>query len=79
MKCCTHAKLALLHRRHAVDPPLVLLQKVATPVAVVERRVRQHPIRLQVRETVVVKGVAVGDLSVNPRIARFILARRQVV
>jgi hypothetical protein len=49
---------------HAVDPPLVLLELVATPVAIVERRVCQHPICLQVGEAVVVEGVAVGDLGV---------------
>ena len=51
--------------RHAVDPALVVLEQLAAPVAVVERRVGQHVVGLEVGVPVVVEGVAVGDLRVD--------------
>ena len=41
------------------------LQQLAAPVAVVERRVGQHVVGLEVGVLVVVEGVAVGDLRVD--------------
>ncbi len=51
--------------RRAVDPALVVLQQLAAPVAVVEGRVGQHVVGLEVGVPVVVEGVAVGDLRVD--------------
>ena len=51
--------------RHAVGPALVVLEQLAAPVAVVEGRVGQHVVGLEVRVLVVVEGVAVGDLGVD--------------
>ena len=52
-------------RRHAVLPALVVLEQVAAPVAVVERRVGEDVVGLEVGVAVVVEGVAVGDLGVD--------------
>jgi len=49
----------------AVDPALVVLQQFAAPVAVVERRVGEDVIGLQVRMLVVVRAVAVGGLPID--------------
>ncbi len=51
--------------RHAVDPALVVLEQFAAPVAVVERRVGEHIVGLEVGVRVVVEGVAVTDLCVD--------------
>jgi hypothetical protein len=64
MKCCTQA-YGVTRGRHAVDPTLVVLQQLAAPVTVVEGRVGQHVIRLQVRVLVVVEGVAMADLRID--------------
>ena len=45
--------------RRAVDPALVVLQQLAAPVAVVERRVGEDVVGLEVGVLVVVEGVAV--------------------
>ncbi len=81
MKCWTQAKLALPAGGDAVDPALVVAQPFAAPVAVVERRVGEDEIGLEVRVQVAVEGVgrARPRLASMPRIARFILASRQVV
>ena len=49
----------------AVRPAPVLSQQVATPVAGVEGRVRQHVVGAQVRVLVVVERVAMRDLRIN--------------
>jgi hypothetical protein len=51
--------------RRAVDPALVVLEQLAAPVAVVEGRVGQHVVGLEVGVPVVVEGVAVRDLRVD--------------
>ncbi len=51
--------------RRAVLPALVVLQQLAAPVAVVERRVGEDEVGLEVRVQVVVEGVAVRDLRVD--------------
>ena len=52
-------------RRLAVDPALVALQELAPPVAVVEGRIGEDVVGLEVGVAVVVEGVAVGDLGVD--------------
>ncbi len=46
--------------RYAISPALVVLQQLAAPVAVVEGRVGQHVVVIEVRVLVVTEGVAVG-------------------
>jgi len=58
-------EVRVARRRHAVGPALVVLEQFAPPVAVVEGRIGQDPIGLEVRMAVVVEGVAVGDLGVD--------------
>ena len=53
-------------RRHAVDPAPVVLQEPSPPVGVVERRVGEDVVGLEVGVAVVVERVAVGDLGVDP-------------
>src|SRR5271157_11030 len=53
-------------RRHPVLPPLVILELISPPVAVVEWRVCQYEVRLQVRMLIVVEAVPMGDLRLNP-------------
>ena len=74
-------EVGVARRRHAVLPALVVAQQVAAPVAVVERRVGQDVVGLQVRVQVGVEAVAVlGRCCASmPRMARFIFASRQVV
>ena len=50
--------------RHAVDPALVVLQQLAAPVAVVEGRVGEDVVGLQVGVPIVVERVAKS----NPRL-----------
>ena len=52
-------------RRHAVDPALVFLEQLAAPVAVVEGRIGEHVVGLEVGVPVVVEGVAVSNLRVD--------------
>src|SRR2546430_2068400 len=52
-------------RGHAVGPTLVVLQEFAAPVAVVEGRIGQHVVRLEIRVLIGVEGVAVRDLRIN--------------
>jgi hypothetical protein len=52
-------------RRDAVNPAFVFLEQLAAPVAVVEGRIGEHVVGLQVWMPVVVKGVAMGDLRVD--------------
>ena len=59
MKCCTQAKLALPFGRRAVLPAHVFSQLVAAPVAIVERRIGQHEIGLQVLVQVAAEAVGV--------------------
>src|SRR5215467_376265 len=65
MKCWTQAKLALLAGGAAKHPALVVAQQLAAPVAVVERRVGEHVIGLEVEVLVVVERVAVRDLRID--------------
>ena len=58
-------EVGVARRRHAVLPALVILQQFAAPVAVVEGRIGQHEVGLEVRVPVVVEGVAMGDLRVD--------------
>ena len=58
-------EIGVAGRRHAEDPALVVAQQLAAPVAVVERRVGQHVIGLEVGVLVVVKRVAMRDLRVD--------------
>ena len=48
-----------------VNPAFVILEQLAAPVAVVEGRIGQHVVGLEIRVPVVVEGVAVGDLRVD--------------
>ena len=57
--------VGVARRRHSVDPALVVLEQFAAPVAVVEGRVGQHVVGLEVGVPVVVEGVAVRDLRVD--------------
>ena len=59
-------EVCVARRRHAVLPTLIVAQKLATPVAVVEVRVRQYVVSLQVRVLIVVEAVAVCDLAGDP-------------
>jgi hypothetical protein len=52
--------------RHAECPALVVLEQLAAPVRVVERRVGDDEVGLQVGWLVVVERVAVADLGVDP-------------
>jgi hypothetical protein len=72
-------EVGVARRRHAVLPAHVVVQQLAAPVAVVEGRVGEHVVGLEVGVAVVVEGVAVRRSASMPRMARFILARRQVV
>ena len=58
-------EVGVARRRRAVGPALVVLQQLAAPVAVVERRIGEHVVGLEVGVTVVVEGVAVRDLGVD--------------
>ncbi len=51
--------------RRAVDPALVVAQQLAAPVAVVEGRIGQDVVRLEVREGVGVEAVALGDVGAD--------------
>ena len=68
-------------RRRAVLPAPVVPEQLAAPVAVVERRIGQDVVGLQVGVQVAVEAVGVlrPRLASMPRMARFILASRQVV
>ena len=58
-------EVGVARRRHAVHPALVVPEQLAAPVAVVERRVGEDVVGLEVGVAVVVEGVAVGDLGVD--------------
>src|SRR5450756_949016 len=51
--------------RGAVDPALVVLEELAPPVTVVEGRIGQDPVGLEVRVAVVVERVAMSDLGID--------------
>src|SRR3569833_3290773 len=51
--------------RHTVGPALVVLEQLAAPVAVVEGRVGEHVVGLEVGVPIVVEGIAVADLRVD--------------
>ena len=74
---CMHSPAHNL--RGAVLPALVAGQALAAPVGDVEGRIGQDQVSLEVRVAVVVEGVAVGNLAVDVRMARFIFASSQVV
>ena len=81
MKCCTQAKFALPAGGTPYFQRTSSLQALAAPVAVVERRVGEDVVGLEVLVQVAVEAVGVlgrGCASM-PRMARFIFARRQVV
>lgn len=59
-------EVGVARRGHTVDPALVILQQLPPPIAIVEGRVGQDVIRLEVRLAVVVEGVAMGDLGIDP-------------
>ena len=59
MKCWTQAKLALPAGGSAVFPALVVFQQFAAPVAVVEGRIGEDVIGLEVRVQVAVEAVGV--------------------
>ena len=71
------SKVRIARRWCAVFPVLVIAQLLAAPVGDVERRIGEDEIGLEVGVAVVVEGVAVP--ASMPRMARFILASRQVV
>ena len=58
-------EVGIAGRRRAVDPAFVVFQEIAAPVTVVEGRIGEHVIRLEIGMPVVVKRVAVRDLSVD--------------
>ncbi|GIW92838.1 MAG: hypothetical protein KatS3mg110_0879 [Pirellulaceae bacterium] len=58
-------EVGIAHGRHAVLPALILGQALAAPLHHVEGRIGEDEIRLEVRETVVVEGVAMPDAPVN--------------
>jgi len=72
-------EIGVAGRRRAENPALVVAQQLASPVAVVERRVGEHVIGLEVGVPVVVERIAMRDLRVDAADRRFIFARRQVV
>jgi len=57
--------VGIAHGRHPIDPALVILQQLASPVAVIERRVGEHKVGLEVRVAVVVKGVTLSYLGID--------------
>ena len=59
MKCCTQAKLALPAGGMPYFQRLSSLQQLAAPVAVVERRIGQDVVGLEVRVQVAVEAVGV--------------------
>ena len=66
--------------RDAVLPAHVVLQQLAAPVGVVEGRIGEDVVGLEVGVEVAAEGVGVAPMSASmPRMARFIMARRQVV
>ena len=66
--------------RRAVLPALVVPEPIAAPVAHVEGRIGEDEVGLEVGVAVVVEAVGVGRFCPSmPRMARFILASRQVV
>ena len=79
MKCCTQAKLALPAGGAPYSQRLSSLQQLAAPVAVVERRVGQDVVGLEVGVRSLWKVSPWAIWASMPRMARFILARRQVV
>ena len=52
--------------RDAVSPALVLGQPFAAPVRDIKRGIGEDEVGLQIRMTVVMKGVTVRDLSLDP-------------
>ena len=60
------SEVGVAGRRCAVLPSLVFAQAFTAPVRHVERRISQNVVRPHVRMTVVVKGVSMLDLPINP-------------
>ena len=58
-------KVGVARRWHAVLPALIHHQQITTPVADVEGWVGENKVGLEVREAVIVEGVAVRDLAVD--------------
>ncbi|GIV04129.1 MAG: hypothetical protein KatS3mg015_2959 [Fimbriimonadales bacterium] len=65
MKCWTQAKLAFPAGGVPYFQRLSSLSRFAAPVAVVERRIRQDVVGLEVGMAVVVEAVAVRDVSLD--------------
>jgi hypothetical protein len=65
--------------RHAILPALIVAEALAAPVGYVERRIGQDEVGFQIWMTVIVERIAVAIWPSMPRMAKFILARRQVV
>jgi hypothetical protein len=59
-------KVRVAGGRHPVLPALVVLELVASPITVIEGRVGQHEVGLQIGVLVIVEAVAVGDLRIDP-------------
>ena len=81
MKCCTQAKLALPAGGAPYFQRTSSRSRSPPQSLIVERRIGEDEVGLQVRVQVVVEAVGVfrPRLASMPRIARFILASRQVV
>jgi hypothetical protein len=58
-------EIGVAGRRRAKDPALVVAQQLASPIGVVERRVGQHVIGLEVAVLVVVERIAMRDLRID--------------
>ena len=72
-------EVGVANRRNTVLPSFVVPEPLAAPVGDVEGRVGQDVVGPQVGVLIVVEAVAVGNLGLDTRIARFIFASRQVV
>ena len=59
-------EVRVARRRHAVLPPLVVLQLISSPVGDVEGGIGEDEVCLEIRQPVVPEGVAVLDLPVDP-------------
>jgi len=74
-------KIRVANRRRAEFPALILTQLITIPIRNVERRICQDEIKSLIREGIAFECALLvpADIAENPRIARFIRARRNVV
>ena len=59
-------KVGIARRGHSVRPALIFLQQFTAPITVIKRGIGQNIISFEVRIAVIVEGVAMGNLRVNP-------------